>query len=81
MSEVAADTPDKRRRRQQKLTAMIPAKPWGGIWARARFMARGNITWDPAVADDVERGVKSWIVHIDCLRVASPLPDLLSSSG
>src|SRR5262245_3184870 len=30
MSEVAADTPDGRRRRQQKLTARIPAKPWGG---------------------------------------------------
>ena len=37
------------------------------IWA-------GNITRDPAVADDAKRGAKSWIVHIDCLRVASRLP-------
>src|SRR5262245_58979552 len=111
MSEVAADTPDGRRRRQQKLTARIPAKPWGGslaeihkgttgddspivvrqaqprydrasaIWTRARFMARGNIIRDPAVADDSEGGLKLWIVHIDCLRVASRLPDLLCSSG
>src|SRR5262245_33280115 len=98
MSEVAADTPDGRWRRQQKLTARIPAKPWGGSLLKstrapqvttplyrgavsAAAVRQGerhpNITRDPAVADDVERGVKSWIVHIDRLRVASWLPDLL----